>query len=133
MPHSVTSLIHLPTIKHSNYQCVCANCACVYLIRMYMHGWWETAVCERNSHQRRPAEEEKCLSVMAGLWGDVSFLSIRQGSCRRSCTIRGWLNSMSWRHSVAMEKIANYRASLHFSLLFLPLIINHFGFYCFQQ
>jgi len=37
------------------------------------------------------AEEEKCLSVMAALWGDVSFLSIRRGSCRRNCIISGWL------------------------------------------
>lgn len=81
------------------------------------------------SHQQGTAEEEKCLFVMTALWGDVYFLSIRQGSCRRSCIISSWLNSMSWRPSVAMEKIANYRASLHFPLLLLPLIINHFDFF----
>lgn len=45
-------LLHLPTIKQLS-MCVCKLCMCLFdsiianLISMYMHGWWETAVCKK--------------------------------------------------------------------------------------
>lgn len=135
MPHSGFSYF-FDTVAFANNKtqrlsmCVRKLCMCLFdsiianLIRMYMHGW-----CVRETPIGRGREVFICYGCPLG-WRLV--LSIRQGSCRRSCIIIGWLNSLSWRLSVAMEKIANYRPGLHFSLPFLPSIINHFGFYCFS-